>query len=333
MTKKQLFGKLLILCVSFIIAAGIAESAIRLLFPVYDPRGYVKFTIDRAGLCLAQKNFKGRLWINTREYNVAVAINKYGFRDTKDIARSQYADIFVVGDSFSFGYGVEENERYSDIVADLTGREVYNICAPGDIEQYIKLLDYAQDNGAKISNVIMGICMENDLREYDKPAARDPFLAVTKRFLVARSALARFIAAQLSANDTVRSLAEKFKLLYVQYANLPVPDYSQAAIDQSAKKIISLSRRYGLVVCIIPSRALWVGPEKNRGEQSAIHGAFVNELRKNGVFVVDMREAFERPPGAPLDYHFEYDGHWNAKGHRAAARALYENMAAGPINF
>jgi hypothetical protein len=326
MQAKKIYAKSIILLISLIFTLVALELLIRWFLPVFDPSGYIKFKFDGNGLCLAENNFKGKLWINTGEYNVAVTINKYGFRDSKDIKDSNYNDIFVVGDSFSFGYGVEENERFSNILENLSGRKVYNISIPGDIDQYIKLLDYAEKNGAKISNLIIGLCMENDLREYSKVIPKDTLSAKTKRFLFTKSALARFVAAKLSSSERLRAYAEQLHLLYAQLETLPVQNYSDDLINQSVDKIVLLSKRYNLLVCIIPSRALWVGSERTRLEQLKIHTSFINALRRNKISVADLRETFEKLPGMPLDYHFKYDGHWNAKGHRIAAQIIYENI-------
>lgn len=96
-----------------------------------------------------------------------VSFNKLGFRDKKALAASGPADWHVLGDSFSMGWGVQEQERYSSMLQSQLSTNVYNIAIPTDIQGYARLAAYAQRSGSSIENLIVGICMENDLRLYD----------------------------------------------------------------------------------------------------------------------------------------------------------------------
>ena len=49
----------------------------------------------------------------------------------------------------SFGWGVEAKNRYSNILENLTNKNVYNISIPGNLENYELLIEYAEKNGAK----------------------------------------------------------------------------------------------------------------------------------------------------------------------------------------
>ena len=99
-----------------------------------------------------------------------------------------------VGDSFTWGWGVEAMERFSDRVQALTGRRVFNLATPTDIAGYGALLDYAQSLGARIGEVVVALCMENDLSLYDSVDGPpdDPTMNSTgwdwKGWLTARSA-------------------------------------------------------------------------------------------------------------------------------------------------
>ena len=131
------------------------------------------FVRTQEGFTLAPPNISVRHWDNNGDYDVTVSTNKLGLRDVRDVSEMTGDDFAVVGDSFSFGYGVEEANRYSNALEKMLGARVFNISVPNDIEGYAKLVGYAEANGATIKSLIVGVCMENDLRDYDraKPAA------------------------------------------------------------------------------------------------------------------------------------------------------------------
>ena len=67
-----------------------------------------------------------------REYAVTMHTNNHGFRDNKDYRyakRAQVKRVVLIGDSFSFGNGVEEPGRASNLLEMLLGGaiEVYNL--------------------------------------------------------------------------------------------------------------------------------------------------------------------------------------------------------------
>jgi len=132
----------------------ILELLTSYFLPDYNPSGRFAYYTNDDGIVLGQKNFKGRLWDNSGEFNHEVKINKFGFSDEKDLSLSTAKDIFVVGDSFGFGYGVEENKRFSNILETMFGVKVYNICIPGDFNDYYKFMEYALKNRATIKKSV-----------------------------------------------------------------------------------------------------------------------------------------------------------------------------------
>ena len=143
------------------------EFILRWWFPVYDPRGRIAFHCEH-GAYLGQPDTRSRQWTNTGEFDVEVAINRHGFRDGRDVLDAGPQDILVVGDSFSFGQGVEEGKRYSSLISNMNGSDFYNISIPNNIDGYINLLKYAQSKGVPTRNVIVGVTMENDLALYPR---------------------------------------------------------------------------------------------------------------------------------------------------------------------
>jgi hypothetical protein len=317
----------LLLCGVFIVGIFMMEFGIRFLFPIYDPSGQVKFNNDDASLpVLGQPNQKLRQTKMAGDYDVAVTFNAYGLRDEHDIVKGTVDDLYVIGDSFTFGWGVEFQERYSNLLGSFIKRRAFNVATPGDFENARLLLEYAKQQGASPRDIIIGICMENDLGLYDQQAAKhlkqapppegnQISLHGLKAILTSNSALYKMIASV----PAIRSIASGLGLVVQVDQSVHNQIFDPNVVQQSISKLLEVSKPYNATLLIIPSRALWVG--NGREDASRTHDAFIAALKRNELSFVDMRSQFEAT-GNPMQFHFKNDGHWTAAGHAAAAKAL-----------
>src|SRR5260370_12426412 len=151
------------------------EIAIRFFFPFYDPSGQVRFISLDDGTVIGLPGAVLRQSKDTGDYDVEVRFNALGFRDEKLLTTATDQDLFVVGDSFPFGWGVEQRDRFSDQLQAILQRKVFNIAIPGlDFDGYHQLMRYAEANGASIGNLIISVTMENDLDVYDTSQPEGP---------------------------------------------------------------------------------------------------------------------------------------------------------------
>jgi GDSL-like Lipase/Acylhydrolase family len=319
--------KLAALLCSTVVALLLAEGVVRFVAPAYDPSGSVDFIDAPDGTTVGPANVTQRLRKNTGDYDVEVKFNALGFRDAKSLSASTPDSIFVVGDSFAFGWGVEEPQRFSNLLQERLGRAVFNISAPGDFDGYDHLLRHAENNGATIGTLIVAVCMENDLSVYEGSEGEPPAqrLVDVKAFLAAHSAAYFLATTAIHRTPWVLRLAVRLGLVVPNFAGIAESDVSGAAVLSSSRRLTRLIGQRRAVVLIVPSRALWVGTEQHRRQAARAHDSFVRLLEQAGLAVVDVRERFERE-GHPLAYHFATDGHWNAAGHRIAADALEEYL-------
>jgi len=316
------------------------EFGIRWLYPAYDPSGRVEYQCTE-GAFTGPKNAVLRQFTNTGEFDHPTHFNAYGFRDQRDLGQSTARDIFVVGDSFSYGQGVEQGQRYSDLLDGLRPEQVFNISIPNNIDGYYRLLEYAQSLGANIQRIVIGVCMENDLKIYPEkieactqaPNQSNAILGVIptslqqlKIVLLKRSAVYALITSIVHQNPKLKQLAVNFGLInpnevFQSFMN----QFDEKAIQSSVDRVAALAANYQAVILIIPSRGLWQGEAKEL--QMRIHQSFVQGLQDKGLEVVDMKAVFEKE-GEPLSHHYRNEGHWNAKGHRVAAQTLQRFIEA-----
>lgn len=322
-------------------AVVVSEYSVRLAVPKYDPAGHIAFFADPAtGVLLGKPNSTTRQIKNSGDYDVEVVFNRHGLRDPRDIATGKAGDLYVVGDSFAFGWGVEQDERFSSVLEKLTGRRVYNIATTANLDGYERLLAYSIEQGAKIRDVVIAINMIDDIRNYDDAADRrvEPVektrvnppppqwgisLHGVKVYLLENSALYFLATSAIGSIDVLRRIFIRLGIVKtVNVVNGGVP--GEAAVRSTAGRILALSKKYNLTVLMIPSRGLWVGG--NRAAAATAHSKFGNELRRLGVSVVDMRPVMEAT-GSPMRFHFVNDGHWRPRGHALAASALARILA------
>ena len=321
----------LVFGVSMIVCFFLAELVMRQVYPSFDPRGNVVFHTKEDGVVLAEPNFSGRQWRNSGEFNVKVDINAYGFRDKKDLKNANSDDIFLVGDSFSFGHGVEEEERFGNVLQKLftKGEQVYNLAiSSSHFLNYKKNLEYAEKQGVEIENLMVGVCMENDILDYnailkawETKVEEDDFSL--KDWLNRKSCLYNFIAANLQSNRNWRSFLIKIGLVNDGITHYEIKESTSVELSSSLEALKKIIENRNSLVILIPSRMNWVS---ERSEiTNASHEKFKTLLIENQIQFLDMKPVIESNGGGrPLEtLHFKLDGHWNAWGHELAADSIF----------
>jgi hypothetical protein len=337
----QHFLSVVVLLISISVSLFAGELAVRLILPEYNPSGMVQYKVLSDGTpVISKSNAVLRQWKEAGDYDVSIYSNALGLRNRKSFETVSDNAWYVVGDSFSFGHGVEEEDRYSNLLEKLgVDGDVVNVSIPTDINGYDKLLLYAKKNGAKINNLIIGICMENDLFNYDDIGSekkivyeesffQEKFLAV-KDFLFRKSALYNLTTYIISKYEILHTIATKTGLITKNIPLYKLPDRDQIA--STVQRLVKLRESQGLdpIILIIPSRSLWAGLEKEAADE--VHKYFTALLLIEKFNIVDPRLSFEKS-GHPLQYHFVNDGHWNVEGHKLTAKLLHKYIHDRKIN-
>lgn len=317
----------LLLAAAVVVGLGLCEGLTRLFLPAFDPSGRFEFDYPVGSLILGRPGTVARQAKNTGDYDVPVRINMHGLRDDNDVSTATAEDIFVVGDSFTWGWGVEASDRFSDRLQILTGRRTFNLSTPTDIEGYAELLAYARSLGARADRVVIAVCMENDLHRYaarPDAGASPPDTVSIRHWLSTHSALYLFALTVVHQTPWLRALAVQAGLITPNLEGIGGNEDDPRIVEASADRLLEIARRYRALVVLIPSRALWVGP--SRAVEDRVHRAFAAALRQRGIDVLDLRPVLEAK-GTPLAYHFANDGHWNPAGHALAAEAISQHLA------
>jgi hypothetical protein len=320
---------------AFFLSIMAAEGAIRVLFPKYSPSDHLRFPSPADGDPVqATMGSRKRQIKNTGDYDVEVRFDKLGFRDSKELSSSDSNSIFAVGGSFTFGWGVEEKDRFSNVVEPLLGRRVFNVAVPTSVRFFGRQMGYAEKNGAKITTMIVEFFMESDLYDYELELnAHEGFLRGTrgqrllkrvKTFLRDNSALYFLVTVRIHASPALVEHAVATGLMIPDDAKFnSTPVVHNNTIETATNELARVVQDRKCVILIVPSRALWLGNDANRKRALSIHNAFLENLSQRHLNYVDMRPYFEEL-GDPLKYNFRYDVHWNAAGHLLAGKKLAE---------
>ena len=310
----------------------IGELFIRNFYPEYNPIGNIEFQNKGDNLILAPANFEGRQWRSSGDFNVEININSYGFRDTKDLKESTSKDLFVIGDSFCFGHGVEEEERFSNKLQELLADtiRIYNIGISGShVKNYEKQIAYAKEHGANVKNIVLGIFMGNDIYNYeDLKESRietplDSKKAGLKEWLFTNTSLYNFIAYRIQSVESIRNFLVKVGLAIDPANSFPQIAFGEEKLRSTANQVELIVKNHNHLVVIIPVITNWIGEERETILKE--HDYFISLLREKNIRTLDMKVFFEKETKNPAkDFHFKNDAHWNRDAHQLAAEAIYK---------
>lgn len=296
------------------------------------------------------------------EFDVAVHLNSQGYRQAELDSRLPVHRIVAIGDSFTFGHGVEGEEAYPRVLERLLVRElgpevlVVNAGVPGRWvdEYYLELRERSLTLSPEL--VILGLFVGNDIDGEDarthrwtevdargRPLEIDiPGERVEEGYRVQHVKKARWSLPVLRHShfaqllfDGVRTVRQGFRpRLKDEFVFAPVyaPETEQALarVEDLLLAMRDLCREHdaGFLVLLIPTR------EQMDAEARARFAALDWEkpqrlltafFAQHGIAWLDLRPALAAAAG-PEPLYFARDSHWTPRGHAVAAAAIAERI-------
>lgn len=267
-----------------------------------------------------------------REFVTTVCTNSMGLRD--DEASLEDPDVLLLGDSFAFGWGVDQGESVADVLERRTRLRVLDMGVPGygTLQQYLLLRRYAasRDVSGKLALFLLNSTdvYENAVHPlgqipYVDWAAAEPhvnrpgdtaFEAWVEEVNRHRSrgVFARSIFADLSL-EAVRALGRRLKLYTPpRPAYVPTEADHWQAFGETVRAIRTLSERTGLAVAFV--YVPW--PREIDGHEPSLVHRIQSVLAYAEIPMIDLRG---RLGGGA---YFRLDDHWTAEGHARAAAEI-----------
>lgn len=323
------------------LALGLAELGTRVVMPYWQDYASERFMTPRtvpgwAPFNAGMPGFEGHFAQNNGDFRIAIRLDELGLRNPSDTIAD--GAVWGVGDSFTFGWGVEREQIFPAVAAAQLGRPFFSVASPGtNVCGYQALVSQVLSKGAMPGAVLVGLTIENDISAYDcakdgqdaaMPAPRVGVSGQTaKEFLLAHSALYNFAAVTLKRSPLVLEALKSLGLVKSQedvswHLARHEADVLEATARETAQLQAMLPSGTPFAVVLIPAR---FDLEQPGSDWSQDRQDLAARLRALGVGVVDPADALTAQGRDKV--HFAHDGHWSALGHRIAGQAAAAALA------
>ena len=329
-------------CVLMVLAA---EAILRVAMPnwreFYSGRFVDFFYVPGHGIMnTGRPGFDGYFSQNNGDFRVRITVNDFGLRNPEPVEAA--ADrVWFVGDSMTFGWGVERDEIYSTVVGRLLNTPVYNIASPAAEACAYQWLVARMPVRIRPRAVVIGLILENDVKQYDcrkmaaeidaarmKPSVEEPSRwgkRNVKVFLTKNTALYNFFAVSLKRVAFVREFLTAAGLIAESHAYKR--KLTEAGLDHAVERTafeIDVLRS-GLPDGIPFAVLIAAGRFEIRDDDPfyrKLRVKMVAALAARGMATIDLFADFRKEGFQST--HFAHDGHWTPLGHEVAASAVAE---------
>jgi len=353
-----------------------SEIVLRVYFNLFPPVNYFLLPADKAGLHIFTSSKQGGFYsvkpdyeqdfIN-HEFRLDVRTNNIGLREDQDYF-GEPVDIGFIGDSFTFGWGVEAGERYSDVVRDaFPDQLVLSYSYPnGHAPAYY--LSFLQSNPGLIPKVlVLGLFAFNDLASdtTDSEILIDPDSGMIKQvnsrtltvdesgfivnkgetpprlfssgWFIRNTAIGRTYNVakhrMKASPDPIEKPDELKPLDLGQLDETALTALDQIRkIDQLAKEndatLVIFYIPFASVINDYPTCQYSVSSCETTRNGNALGSSLASWAQQNSIHFIDPVNDFRAREQTGEKLYFYYDGHWTRKGHAAAANQIEQYLRA-----
>ena len=337
---RGLLINLSLIVISTLVALFLSEVALRLmgLKPLYVSPERDRFWKYDSLLGWAHEPGQEGIF-ETPQFRTVVRINENGLRDRRHSyeRQSDVERILVLGDSFAWGYGVEESERFSQLLEKSLDVEVINAGVSGYSTDQ-ELLWYRSEGIKYETDLVILVLAGNDVGDNDRQLVSTiyykPKFVIEEGQLVPigypvprTSPQGRFVYALSQRSALAYFLVQRYFDFLSLYGEIKA---NSDHANSSASGISAKGEPFRLTMALIDEmrniaearKAKFVMVTTDRwwnhpsGES---YEDFINTLRAKGFLVLDV----ESMPGFdPKVMLIPGDGHWNQAGHEFVAEKI-----------
>lgn len=268
---------------------------------------------------------------NNKEFASTVTTNQLGYRD--DNASLNNPDVLILGDSYAWGWGVEEKDGVEKQYEKLTGKKALNMSVPGysNIQQLLTLFSWERRGTLQGKHIILFFCY-NDLLDNENTS----FNAFP--YFVKNGNSTKLHTPTKADFDNWQDATNKWMIHSQLAANSVLAFYAMAAIKNAGSKdvykdyqattnrlngaeafmyvaenlaALQMQQQARITIAYIPSYSYYT-----TGQQDVSHKLVANVCNKLHFRFADLS------PVLNINDYYPLDKHWNAEGHRKAAQFL-----------
>ena len=275
----------------------------------------------------------------TPQFRIVVGINEKGLRDREDLyeRENDTERVLVLGDSFAWGYGVEESERFSQHLEKALDVEVINAGVSGYSTDQ-ELLWYRNEGTKYETDLVILVLAGNDVGDNDRQLVSTIYYK--PKFVIEEGELVPIgypVPKTSPQGRFIYSLSQRSSLAYFlvqRYFDL-LSIYSSAKVDADQEnspvtginaekepfkltialidEMRSIAESRKAKFMIVATDRWWNSPSEETYED------FIDTLQTEGFLVLDV----ESMPGFdPEEMLIPDDGHWSQAGHKFVSEKI-----------
>lgn len=351
-------GRLALISISGALSLAFAEAAVRWLQP--QPVEKITFGLYEADPPRRYRltpHYEGVV-SNGVEFTTRVTVNALGLRGPMPKSDDR-PRLLVIGDSFTFGWGVEHDQAYVHLAAEELGFQGLNGGTPGfglpDAADWLEAYGWSLDPDFVVLAVFVGNDLLDATEEHRSISVVGGLVSADRRPSALRRALDRAHVIRLvkqalpwSLQSRMRSFLRLPESWRVRYLREAVSSYAlepselvlegRDASEVAFREVARRCREKGvpLSVVLIPdalqlSDQRWLATLGSLGLNAADldpeepNRFFTEMALAEDIPILDLLPKF-KAAGADGHY-FTYDPHWTPAGHRLAADLLAHHVS------
>jgi len=279
--------------------------------------------------------------------------NNAGFYSSFNFQKNKKPRIMIIGDSYVEAAQIKNSDTLGEVIAAKDNKkDIYQMGVSGvPISQYIKMIEYAQNNYEPdhFVIVIIGNDFDQSLCEFRIKLGTwcfdenfklifNPFDGYTGlRSYARQSAFARYIFLQAGINWRDLMAALKLKPQGMEadteyagnvkrFKRHDIFDRSVIVVDRFFEELDKLKIIDKVTLVLDADRSDIYNNRQTESYFQKMREYTIIEANANGVRLVDMRPIFaDDYKDHKIKFEFPTDGHWNERAHKLVAEALTAN--------
>ena len=356
---KRVFQNMLLFFGSTFFILIICEILVRIFFnqTAYTVSSYPERMFDSKSETRLRPNFKGEF--APGEFSASIHINSIGLRDNEPISDTSIYRILGLGDSFTFGHGVEAEESFIEILENKLNKEektdILNAGIPGTgPDHYLKLYNHIKKS-YKSDHVLFCLFIGNDLNDLklkknkggdrnNNAKKEDNSGSSFKTFLRKNVHLYSFVVDRAKTIPFVRKFLVNSGIAHGMIGNYIIDvlkpklsiEYEKrwAYLFQIIKNTQDINNN--LTIVLIPTREQVYPDRLNKAIQQLGYNKkdieidfpnrkIVDFCKSNNINCIDLLPVFIKSSRTKKMY-FDIDPHFNKLGHEMAAQIIYSKL-------